>query len=520
MFLREIGLMRQRLYATPLLRQLTNSLMKTYHFIAFDLGATSGRAILGSINHGSLQTREISRFPNRIVHVGKHWYWNIYSLFDELKNALAIVAREGIEITSAGIDTWGVDVACIADDGTIAGLPPCYRDPYTDTWCKDYLENVMPRQEVYRRTGIQILNFNTLFQLHAMRRSGVSQLQAARHILFMPDALAYLLTGEKVTEYTIASTSQLLDASTRTFDEHLLASLGLDASRFGRMVEPGTTIGHISDEIVAETGIAPIPVIAVAGHDTASAVAAIPAADRNFAYLSSGTWSLMGIETDAPVINEETYRLNISNEGGAGKTIRLLKNITGMWLLEECLRRWRKEGIEYSYGQIVEMARQATPFARYIDPDDTAFAHPDDMPLAIAEYCRRTAQTQPESHADFIRCIFESLALKYRAVLEMFGRLAPFPIERLHVIGGGSRNALLSQMTADAIGIPVIAGPAEATAIGNIMLQAAAAGMAGSLPEMRRVIAASINTEQYLPHDKASWDEAYRQFLQITHINL
>lgn len=494
--------------------------MKTYHFIAFDLGATSGRAILCSLTHDSLQIREISRFPNHIVHWGQHWYWNIYSLFDELKKALTIVARENIEVVSAGIDTWGVDITCIADDGTITGLPPCYRDPCTDTWCNDYLENILSRQEVYRRTGIQILNFNTLFKLYAMRRTAVSQLQAARHILFMPDALAYLLTGEKVTEYTIASTSQLLNASTRTFDDRLLDSLGLNISHFGRMVEPGTTIGHISDEVIAETGIAPIPIIAVAGHDTASAVAAIPASDHNFAYLSSGTWSLMGIETDTPIINEETYRLNISNEGGVAKTIRLLKNISGMWLLEECLRCWRKKGIEYSYDQIVSMARQATPFTCYIDPDDPTFAHPQDMPDAIADYCLRTAQEPPKSHAQFVRCIFESLALKYRAVLTMFGKLAPFPIERLHVIGGGSRNALLSQMTADAIGLPVIAGPAEATAIGNIMLQASAAGLASSIPEMRRIIAASISTEQYLPHDHNSWSKAYRQFLQITHIKL
>ncbi len=486
-----------------------------YHFIALDFGATSGRTILGTLEGGRIGIKELTRFPNKILRIGNYYYWDIYSLYDAMKAGLAAAAREGVEITSIGIDTWGVDFVLLDDDGRFQGLPFSYRSPHTVPYPDKYFNDKLPADEVYRRTGIQVLNFNTLFQLYAMRCMEPGRLKRAKGILFMPDALSYMLTGERVTEYTIASTSQLLNAHTRDFDTGLLDSVGVDRSMFGRMVEPGSVIGRLLPGICEDTGLPTVPVVAVAGHDTASAVAAVPATDEKFAYLSSGTWSLMGVETGQPVITATSQKLNMTNEGGVGQTVRLLKNITGLWLLERCMKVWEREGRSYSYNEMTAAAGKAEPFKCFVNPDDETLANPHDMVEALSEYCIRSGQTPPETDAAFARMIFESLALKYKHVLGQLQLLVDFPIERLHVIGGGSKNGLMSQMTADATGLPVVAGPAEATALGNILLQAKAAGIVSSLDEMRRIVSSSVDIKTYAPCNTEVWEAAYSKFKNI-----
>ncbi|MCD8101960.1 MAG: rhamnulokinase [Alistipes sp.] len=488
--------------------------MEPKHFLAFDLGATSGRTILGTISGGKLSMKELTRFPNTMVALSGHFYWNIYALYEHLKAGFAAAAKEGVTITSAGIDTWGVDFAFIGEDGCVLGMPYAYRDPHTTTAHTECFERIMPREEIYDITGIQIMNFNSMYQLYAMKRDDSSQLKHAKKLLFMPDALSYMLTGKMVTEYTIASTSQLLNPRTKKMDERLLGALEIDENIFPPVVFPGHVVGNLLKDIADETGIGEIPVIAVAGHDTASAVAAVPASDEKFAYLSSGTWSLMGIEVKEPVITPATSTLNITNEGGVEGTTRLLKNITGMWIVEQCLKEWKKQGAEISYSQMVQLAEEAPAFKAFIDPDHSSFANPQSMIAAIDAYLTLTGQERPATYGEYIRIIFESLALKYRATLDMFRALAPFEINKLHIIGGGSKNALLNRFTANATGIPVIAGPSEATAIGNIMIQARTAGMVGSLQEMRDMIANGIETTFYEPHYTDIWNDAYRKFTE------
>ncbi|NDW09002.1 rhamnulokinase family protein [Dysgonomonas sp. 520] len=488
--------------------------MKTYNFLAFDIGATSGRSIIGTLKEGKLVLNELTRFPNNIVKIQGKFYWDIYALFGALKDALKEVADKKITIDAIGIDTWGVDFVYLGEDGSLLGLPRCYRDPYTNNAPEEYFK-LLSRQEVYDLTGIQIMNFNSLFQLYAAKKENSSALKAATDILFMPDALSYLLTNKKVCEYTIASTAQLINPHSKKIENKLLEVIGIDPSIIQPIIMPGEKIGNITEDIKKECGLSDIPVVSVAGHDTGSAVAAVPAQNENFAYLSSGTWSLMGIELKEPVITKESYDLNFTNEGGVDGTIRFLKNITGMWLLEQCRKEWEAKGTKYSYPEIVVLSDSVDGFKSLIDPDDASFANPESMIQAITTYCKKTEQKAPETHAEFIRCIFDSLALKYRFVLECLQKIAPFKIERLHVIGGGSQNKLLNQMTANSIGLPVIAGPSEATAIGNIMLQAQAVGAVGSLKEMRAVINQSVTPEIFEPQNKQLWDEAYNQFFRI-----
>jgi rhamnulokinase len=485
---------------------------KLHHFLAFDLGATSGRSILATLQDDKVILKELTRFPNKIVRVGDKYYWNIYSLFEELKNGLRVVGNEKIKIDSVGIDTWGVDFVYVADDGTFLGLPRAYRDPYTNGAPEEYFEKIS-RKEVYELTGIQIMNFNSLFQLYAAAKESSSALKAAKNILFTPDALSYMLTGNKVCEYTIASTSQILNPRTKEFETKLFEPVGVSASIMLPLAMPGKITGNILKSIQLECGIEQTPVIAVAGHDTASAIAAIPAKDENFAYLSSGTWSLMGIEVKEPIISEQSFNLNFTNEGGIEGTTRFLKNITGMWLLEQCRKEWESHGKSYTYEEIVRMSDSVEGFQSIIDPDYPRFANPPSMLEAIAAYCAETNQKIPENHAEYIRCIFDSLALKYKYVLDCLKQVAPFEIERLHVIGGGSQNRLLNQLIANSIGLPVIAGPSEATAIGNVMVQAKGLGIVKSLNEMRAIIGNSVSLETFYPKDTAQWDEAYKKFM-------
>jgi len=484
-------------------------------FFAVDLGATSGRTIIGHIDNGKFNLEEVTRFPNNLIEQGGHFYWDIYALYLEIIKGLKEVARRGVEITSIGIDTWGVDFVCIGSDGAILRNPRAYRDPITFEAMDDYLAHIISKKEVYDITGIQFMNFNSLFQLYAMRREGNSALEHAEKILFVPDALSWMLTGQAVCEYTIASTSQLLDPRTKQLDERLLTSLQLTREKFGKMVNPGTVIDVLTEEVQKLTGLGAVPVIAVAGHDTASAVAAVPAKDENFAYLSSGTWSLMGIETKDAIINEQSYERNFTNEGGIGGTTRFLKNICGMWLYERCRMEWPEEVRKLSHPELQGSAMQVEPFRSIINPDDALFANPDSMIKAIQAYCRNTQQPVPETPAEICRCIFDSLALRYKQVFQWMQELAPFRLDVLHIIGGGSLNKYLNQFTANATGAMVLAGPQECTAIGNIMLQAQAAGLVGDIWEMRQTIARSLELVRYEPAEEEAWNQAYEKYIEI-----
>lgn len=492
----------------------SHTMKQRNHFFALDLGATSGRSIIGTLENGRLELQELTRFPNTIIRVQDKYYWNIYALYESLKEGLRTAATKGFEIESVGIDTWGVDFVYVAEDGTLLNLPRSYRDPYTSGIPEEYFTQ-LPRQEVYNLTGIQIMDFNSLFQLYAAQKENSSALKQAQSILFMPDALSYLLTGNKVCEYTIASTSQIVNACHKNIELKLLEVLDIPATHFPPIVMPGEKVGYIQASVAEECGIKQTPVIAVAGHDTASAVVAVPAEDENFAYLSSGTWSLMGIEVKQPIINEQSYRLNFTNEGGVAGTIRFLKNITGMWLLEQCRKEWEKAGKCYTYPEIVAMCQSAEAFRSFIDPDDVSFANPASMIQAIVTYCQRTGQPVPEHDGQLVRCIFESLALKYKHVLNSLHEVAPFPIKKLHVIGGGSQNNLLNQMTANATGILVMAGPSEATAIGNIMIQAMGLGIVNSLQEIRDIVRNSVSPQAFIPDNSNVWNDAYKQFKTI-----
>ena len=485
------------------------------YFFAVDLGATSGRTIIGSISDGKFDLEEVTRFPNNLIETGGHFYWDIYALYFEMIRGLKEVASRGLQITSIGIDTWGVDFVLIGDDGAILRNPRSYRDPITFDAMDDYLKHVISRQEVYDVTGIQFMNFNSIFQLYAMQREQNSALRQAAKILFVPDALSWMLTGNAVCEYTIASTSQLLDPRTKQLDERLLASLQLSRSKFGRMVSPGSVIGVLTDEVQKLTGLGPVPVIAVAGHDTASAVAAVPAKNEQFAYLSSGTWSLMGIETKDAVINERSYELNFTNEGGVEGTTRFLKNICGMWLYERCRKEWPEEVRQLSHPELQGSAMTIEPFRSIINPDDDLFANPSSMIEAIQTYCKNSGQPVPETPAEICRCIFDSLALRYRQVFQWLKEFSSFDLSVLHIIGGGSLNKFLNQFTANSLGVQVLAGPQEGTAIGNIMLQAKASGLVSDIWEMRRIIANSLQLVKYEPTDKALWDQGYEKYLKI-----
>ena len=487
--------------------------MEYTHFFAVDLGATSGRTILGSLGEGKMELRELTRFPNHIIETGGHFFWDIYALYNEIINGLKVVAKEGITIQSIGIDTWGVDFVFIGKDGGLLRNPYCYRDPHTVSAMEEYFTHI-PKEKVYDITGIQFMNFNSLFQLSTLKRNGCSALEAADKILFIPDALSYMLTGKMVTEYTIASTSQILNPRTKKFEKELLDVVGVKEEQWGRFVFPGEQIGTLTEEIQKMTGLGAVPVIAVAGHDTASAVAAVPAQNEKFAYLSSGTWSLMGIEVKDAIINQKSYNMNFTNEGGIEGTTRFLKNICGMWLLERCRKEWDATQ-NYSYPELIEAALAVPAFRSLINPDAPCFANPSSMIEAIRHYCLETNQPVPETYGEITRCIFDSLALRYKQVFGYLQDMAPFNIEKLHIIGGGSKNNQLNQFTCNAVGVPVVAGPSEGTAIGNIMLQAKANGLVKDIAEMRQLISTSIETALFTPEQPEAWEEAYQKYLSV-----
>lgn len=485
------------------------------YFFAVDLGATSGRTIIGTLNEGRFELEELTRFDNNLIQTGGHFYWDIYALYLEIIKGLKTAAQRQIEISSIGIDTWGVDFVCIGEDGAILRNPLAYRDPHTFGVMEKFFENEVEKKTVYDITGIQFMNFNSIFQLYAMKLNNDSAFKNANKILFVPDALSYMLTGEAVCEYTIASTSELLDPRTKELDSQLLKALGLEREQFGKMINPGTQIGVLTEEVQQMTGLGAIPVIAVAGHDTGSAVAAVPAKDEKFAYLSSGTWSLMGIETKDAIINERSYDLNFTNEGGIEGTTRFLKNICGMWLYERCRKEWPEEIRKMSHPELQGSAMEVEAFRSIINPDDAMFANPANMIEAIQTYCKQTNQPVPETPAEICRCIFDSLALRYRQVFTWLKEFATFPLDILHIIGGGSLNKYLNQFTANSLGVTVFAGPQECTAIGNIMLQAKAVGLVKDIWEMRQIIANSIELKRFDPENREAWDKAYEKYLQI-----
>lgn len=482
-------------------------------FLAIDLGASSGRAILGTFQDSGLTLKEINRFPNPMIEVNGRLHWDLFYLHQQVVKSLKSAAASGTAITSIGIDTWGVDFVCFGKDGEALRMPYSYRDSKTEGAPERFFSK-MPKEEVYQRTGIQIMNFNSLFQLDTQLKENSSIYPVIDKVLFMPDALSYLLTGKMVTEYTIASTSQMIDPRVKEFDNTLLEAVGLTRDQFAPIVFSGTEIGKISGSVERATGLRDLPVIAVAGHDTASAVLAVPSEGEKFAYLSSGTWSLMGVETAEPVINEESYALNYTNEGGADGSIRLLKNICGMWLIEQCKKEWDKER-PVNYEQIVKAATDAAPFQYFINPDSPCFASPSSMIEAIQAYCRQTGQPVPATMGEIARCIYESLAFRYRQTLHNLQKLAGFEIEKLHIIGGGSKNSILNSFTANAIGIPVIAGPSEATAIGNILLQAKAAGLVNNKEAMRAIVRGSVELENFEPLEKELWDNHYYKYEKV-----
>jgi len=486
--------------------------MECSNFFAVDLGATSGRTILGTLCNRKMELKELTRFPNNIIETGEHFYWDILALYYEIIRGLKIVAQNKIKIQSIGIDTWGVDFALFGKDGALLRSPYSYRDPQTEDSQEEYFKKIS-KEEVYRITGIQFMNFNSLFQLDTLQRNECSALKVADKILFMPDALSYMLTKRMVTEYTIASTSQMLNPRSKRFEKSLLESINIYENQFANFVSPGTQIGVLTPEIQKITGLGPVPVIAVAGHDTASAVAAVPAKTSHFAYLSSGTWSLMGIEVKDAIINRQSYEKNFTNEGGIEGTTRFLKNICGMWLLERCRKEWEAT-TNYSYGELIDAALAAKPFQSLINPDAPCFANPDSMINTIRYYCTKTKQHEPQNHGEITRCIFDSLALRYKQVMGYLKDMSPFYIEVLHVIGGGSKNNLLNQFTSNAVGMPVIAGPSEGTAIGNIMIQAKAAGKVKDIVDMRSVISDNIELNRFEPQDSTLWENAYKMYIK------
>ncbi|MBN1939172.1 MAG: rhamnulokinase [Candidatus Aminicenantes bacterium] len=486
--------------------------MSSSNYLAFDLGAESGRAVLGTLEKGLLSIREIHRFPNAPVQADGRLRWDVGSLVLEVKKGLGLAALAAASIESAAVDTWGVDFGLLDAEGKLIAPPVSYRDDLHVESMVSFLK-IIPRKRLYQRTGLQLLPFNSIFQLRGL--AGTSELRAAARLLFMPGLLTYLLSGVKANDETIASTSQLAEPLKSGWCEDLLAALNLPARLLGPVVLPGAKIGHLSASVARECGCPQIPLTAVAGHDTASAVAAVPASGDAWAYISSGTWSLFGIETDRPVITEESERFNFTNERGLGGTTRFLKNINGFWLVQQCLRRWLEDDPGLTYDRLWAEAEAAPALRSLIDPDDPAFLNPPDMIAEIKRFCHRSIQPVPETRGEIARCILESLALKYRYVLEQLREASGKSVRKIHVIGGGSRNALLNAFTAAATHLPVSAGPVEATAVGNILVQAMARGRLQNPEEIRAVVARSFEVRTFEPKVSKAWDKAYDAFFNL-----
>jgi rhamnulokinase len=484
-------------------------------FLAFDLGAESGRAMLGRLRSGVLDLTEIHRFPNEPIREGRSLRWDLPRLWAEMRTALAQAASEGSAVASIGVDTWGCDYGLLDADGVLVSNPYHYRDARTDGVMDSVFARV-PRARIYDVTGIQFLPFNTIYQLVAARDRTSGELASATSFGTIPDILNHRLTGVLRAEFTNATTTQMVDARRRTWAVDLLRELDLPVHILPPIVEPGTVIGPL--KAAASPALAGTPVVAPACHDTGSAVAAV-AASRTRAYLSSGTWSLLGVEVSQPVMTPEALAANVTNEGGVAGTTRLLKNIGGLWPLQECRRAWASEGREYTYAELMAAASDETyAFLSLFDPDDPRFLHPANMAHAIADYCRSTGQREPDTPGSYARAILESLAFKYRVVLDTLEALTGDGITEIQIIGGGSRNRLLNQFTADATGRTVIAGPIEATALGNIAVQMVATGAVASIADARRIIEVSFPTDRVEPADPDRWDPHYARFKEYVEL--
>lgn len=490
---------------------------KNLKFVAFDLGAESGRAMLAELGGDRLQLSEVYRFANKPVQVLDHLHWNLLSLWDEMKTGLAkIVSESGSDIAAIGVDTWGVDFGLFDRNGELMGLPHNYRDPRTNGMIEEAFRRV-PQEEIFEQTGIQFMEINSLYQLLSMVHRDPKSLDAVDTFLTIPDILNYWFSGEKTAEFTNATTTQCYDSRQKDWARPMLEKMGIPTGMFLDPVEPGTIIGKTLPALTEETGADAVPVVLPACHDSGSAIAAIPAAGDGFACISSGTWSIVGTEHPEPVINEGTLKENFTNEGGVCGTNRLIKNVAGLWLVQQCRATWARAGEEHSYAELTEMAESATPFQAVIDPDFSEFASPGDMPARVGEYCRSTGQATPEDKGSIMRVILEGLVLKYRLILERLERILGTELRPLHIVGGGTQNKLLNQLTADATGREVLTGPVEATALGNVLMQLLALGEIKSFEEGRDLIRRSFPIETFEPvnEDRNAWDEAYGKLIDL-----
>jgi len=489
-----------------------------HEFLAFDLGASSGRAISGILEDGILTLEEIHRFPNQVMNIHGSMYWNILSIYEHLLASMKIASDQGRQPESLAVDTWGVDFVLLDSKGKFLGMPYAYRDHRTDKAMEEVFR-IIPKQKIFDLTGIAFWQFNSLYQLYAWKRDQPDVLGIADRVLFLPDIFNYLFTGQKRTEFTFATTSQLYNPRTEGWEQLFFKKLKIPAHLMCDIVQPGLIIGPLLNEVSGMTGLSQTQVASIATHDTGSAVAAIPAEGDDWAFISSGTWSLMGMEVHQPVINEKALAYNFTNEGGVGKTYRFLKNIMGLWLLQECRRIWAAEGKEYTYPELISMAEQAAPFEVFINPDWLGFYNPDNMPASIISYLEKSGQKSDLGHAQIVRCILESLAMQYRKALDQITEVSGRILTRLHIIGGGAQNELLCRFAANVTGIPVITGPVEATALGNLLVQAMAKGYVHSLDEIRQVVRNSVELKTLYPDKPEVWENAYHRYLELTSVS-
>ncbi|MFZ1043367.1 MAG: rhamnulokinase family protein [Anaerolineales bacterium] len=484
------------------------------NYLALDLGAESGRAILGVLDGTRLTLQEAHRFSNNPVRLPEGLQWDVLHLWEEIKTGIAASVKNGVRLDSIGLDTWGVDFALLDGNGALLANPFHYRDARTDGMIDEAFRH-MPRADIFANTGIQFMQINTLYQLLSMSVKKSALLDVAQTLVTIPDLLNYWLSGRITNEFTDATTTQCFDPNKRSWAIPVLDALGIPSRLFHSVTESGSVIGTLLPAVAEETRAGEIPVVLPACHDTGSAVAAIPAQNQDFAWISSGTWSIMGAEVLKPVVNEKALEYNFTNEGGVFGTWRLSKNITGLWLVQECRRTWQHQGEDLTYDEITQLASTAKPFLAVMDPNDSVFLHPGNMPERIQKYCADTNQAVPQTKGEIIRVVLECMALKYRWVLERLEELSGKRHDPIHIIGGGTKNRLLNQFTADCTQRKVIAGPVEATAIGNILMQAIALGHLASLTEARALIRSSFAPEVYGPNPNAGWDKAYAQLQKV-----
>ena len=487
-------------------------------YLAIDLGAESGRVMAGLFDGQHIRLEELHRFSNGPVNLADTMRWDLLRLWSQIQVGLQkAAARFGHSIVSVGVDTWGVDFVLLSKTGEMLGQPYHYRDART-RGIMDHTFQRVPRAEVFANTGLQFMEINSLYQLLAMNQTNPALVEMADKFLMIPDFFHWLLSGSRVVEFTNATTSQMYHPTNHNWSLEMLRKLGLPTQMFPEVVNPGTRLGRLREDVARRAGLSRLEVVAPATHDTGAAIAAVPTertGSANWAYISSGTWSLMGLELPHAVLTQRALELNVTNEGGIDGTYRLLKNIMGLWLVQECRKSFERNGSPYDYGLLAQVARDARPFRAFVDPDSTAFLAPHDMPDAIRDWCRQTNQEIPDTDGGLIRCALESLALKYRLVLSWLEELSGEKTEVIHIVGGGTQNELLNQFTANATGRPVITGPVEATALGNVLVQARTSGSVGSLSQIRDIVRASSTMQRYEPEHKSQWDEAYKRFSEL-----